>query len=237
MGFGLLFFGYCLEFILGLNRYGVFVYLLGYGIMLSGLTHLSRYCHRFRPAQYTTWALMLMAVYHTFAGIEGLTTVSFPFVTETLTQVVDWIDFALVLLFHLFLALGIRELALRVGLTKNGVFAIRNFLLVLLCDIVYLSGRFLPLKEGYLTVPFWILRLLWAVLNGVLLYSCYMRICPANEPEHVRKPSRIGWINRLQKAFDEKEKAAIEADRAYHEENARRRKEKYISNMKKKKKK
>ena len=79
MGFGLLFFGYFLEFLLGMNKIGVFTHVIGYMVMFMGISRLRLYCHTFRYSLYTTFPLLIVAVYRTFAHLPELFDISFPF--------------------------------------------------------------------------------------------------------------------------------------------------------------
>jgi hypothetical protein len=81
-----------------------------------------------------------------------------------------------------------------------------------------------------------IAQLIWVICNCVMLYSCYMRIAPANESD-TRPPSRFAFINRMRAAFDSREQKAIEADRAYHADNAKRAMERRSRKRKKRNKK
>ena len=47
MGFGLLFFGYFMEFLLSMNKIGTFTHIIGYMVMFAGLARLRRYCRMF----------------------------------------------------------------------------------------------------------------------------------------------------------------------------------------------
>lgn len=231
MGWGLLFFGYFLEYILGLNSlFAPFVHVIAYALMYAGLSGLQRYCGKFRYARWCAIALAVLAVFRTFADVQTAYDVTFGFVTETLTQVVVWVDFALVMVFHTFLGIAIEQLAKSVSVPKNATRAVRNLMIVYLYGAFYIAQRLIGTAVLF---PAMILgRVLWAVCNCVLLYSCYMRIVPAGgEEDAPRAPSRFALVNRMRRAFDEKEKQAIEADRQYHSDNARRRYEKQTARM------
>ena len=103
----------------------------------------------------------------------------------------------------------------------------RGFCSVLSSSLPTDSGKLFKGSVG-------LLMLIFAICYCVLLYSCYMRIAPAEETTPTRKPSRFGWVNRLRDAYEEKTQKAIDADRAYHAKNARERLEKKQSRMSKK---
>ncbi|MBE6620664.1 MAG: hypothetical protein E7625_04810 [Ruminococcaceae bacterium] len=235
MGWGLLFFGYFLEYILGLNSlFAPFVHVIAYAMMYAGLSGLQRYCKRFRYAKWCAIALAILSVWRTFAQAETALGITFGFVVKEITTVVSWLDFAGSIIFHVALAFAVKEIAQRLSVSKNAVRAVRNLVLVLLYGVLFVVHALIPTEQVALVVypPLVLSRVAFAICNCVLLYSCYMRIVPAGGGEDApRAPSRFGAINRMRRAFDEKEKQAIEADRQYHADNARRRYEKQTARM------
>jgi hypothetical protein len=132
---------------------------------------------------------------------------------------------------HAALALGIKKIAARVGVQKNAVRAMRNLVLIGLYAVSLVCAEAVPATAGVMMPTAMLIRLVFAVCNSVLLYSCYMRIVPADDTAQVRKKSRFALVNRLRDAYDEKTQKAIEADRAYHAKNARERREKQLARM------
>ncbi|MBQ7337306.1 MAG: hypothetical protein IJW40_02510 [Clostridia bacterium] len=222
MGFGVLFIGYFLEFLLGLNRIGVFTHVIGYMVIFVGLSRLRLYCHKFRYALYMTIPLMLLSAYRTFEGLAELFVLDYPFVTDTATMLVQWADLALVLLFHIFLAIAMMEICNRTGVKKNAIRAMQNMVIVVIyvvlqACLMLLDGTTIATLLYGLSL---LLNLLWVICNLVLLGSCYMRICPAGEENSVKepKPSRFAFVNRLREKYRRSEEKAIREDRAYHQE-------------------
>jgi hypothetical protein len=236
MGWGLLFFGYFLEFILGMNAmFAPFVYFPAYAFIVVGCNGLARYCKRFVFPKWCAFALMLPAIWRTFVGINAQFSLGLGFLPEVVTEIVEWLHFGGVVVLHILLALAVKELALRVGQTKNAVRAVRNLVMVGIHALLMLLQMTIPL-ESVVRVLYPVtvlLQLTWAICNCVMLYSCYMHIAPANENED-RKPSRFGFVNRIRDKLDEREQKAIEADRAYHAENAKRAHDKKVARMSKK---
>ena len=227
MGWGLLFFGYFLEFILGINSmFAPFVYLIGFALIAVGANALSRYCNLFGRVKWCALAMMIVSIWRTYAGLDELFSLGLPFVTQTAATVISWLYFLGMTLFHIFLALAVKELALRVNENKNAVRALRNLVMYGLYALAYLLANTLTVVKPLVPIVL-LLWPVWAICNCVMLYSCYMHIMPANEDEQAaRPPSRFAFVNRFRAAMDAREQKAIEADRAYHAENARRRMEK-----------
>ena len=228
MGFGFLFLGYVIEYVLGLNAYGALLYLLGYALIYLGLMNLQLYCRSFCYAKWLVVPLAVVEAYMTLDGVGTLFSFTVPIVSEGVTAVVNYVNLVLVMLFHVALALGIKDLAIKTDVKKLAAKALRNMVLVVLYSCVTISVTIVGSMDSILYGSLLLMRLLWAILNCVLLYTCYMRICPADEAqrEQMPKPSRIGAVNRFREEFQRREDRAIEADRAYHAENARRRLEK-----------
>ncbi len=224
MGFGLLFFGYFLEFLLGMNKIGVFTHVIGYMVIFVGLSRLRLYCHTFRYALYTTGSLLIVAVYRTFADLPELFDVSFPFVTSTLTLIFTLLDSALVLLFHVFLAIALMEICKRTGVTKNAIRALQTLVIVVIHAGV---NAYVTLAQKQNTPMYGLmllLQLLWVICNLVLLGSCYMRICPAGQENAVKesKPSRFAFVNNIREKYRRSEEKAIREDSAYRAEKFNR---------------
>ena len=239
MGWGLLFLGYVCTFIIGMNpMFFVFLALPGWTLMALGLRTLSRYCHAFRyPLWCALFALPLYA-WQTLCGVQSQLHVTVPLLNDTVSTVVDWTAMLTVLLFHTLLALAIRQIAQRVSLPKNAVRAMRNMVLLWLYGVTFLvmnlSGNDTLTVTLYPIVT--LLHLLWAILFAVLLYSCYMRICPAEDDrrEAPPKPLGVAWIDKLRRTSWEKEQRAVEADRAYHAQNAQKKREEQLARMSRK---
>lgn len=236
MGWGLLFFGYFLEFVLGMNAmFAPFIHLVAYAFIVVGCNGLARYCKKFMLPKWCALGLMVPAVWRTFVEVNTQLSLGMDFLPDAVTEAVRWVNFAGVVVFHVFLAMAIRVLALRVDQTKNVVRAVRNLIMVGLHALLMLIQIALPV-ESVVRVLYPVtvlLQLTWAVCNCVMLYSCYMHIAPANESEG-RKPSRFALVNRMRDKMEEREQKAIEADRAYHAENAKRAHDKKMARMSKK---
>lgn len=243
MGWGLLFLGYLLKFILGLNPlFDVILTLPACILMLLGLKKLSLYCHTFHYALWSTALLAAVSV----GGLIGAIVAPMGALPSAQAGLADWLrytatatsagwfilsEMAAVVLFHAALALGVKDIATRVGVQKNAVRAMRNLVVVGLYAVSFVLAKAAPATAGVMMPTAVLIRLVFAVCNSILLYSCYMRIAPAEETKQLRKPSRFAWVNRLRDAYDEKTQKAIDADRAYHEKNARERREKQLARM------
>ena len=232
MGFGYLFIGYLLAFILqftlaGLG-WGSVALLLGYGVMLWGLWLLNRYHDAFVWAKWTLIPLLLTAVYDLFASFNETFLWNAPLFAGAWLQVYQWLTLALITFFNFAMLYGIAMLAREVELMHIATKAIRNAIFVGLYAI--LQGVVnLPLPEAarnYLALPLVILDLVWIVCNLLLLVSCAKNICPAGDEDQPTKPYRIGFLNRIGDAYDQNRQRAIDTTKREAEDYLRRRQEK-----------
>lgn len=226
MGFGLLFIGYFLEFLLRMSKIGVFTHVIGYMVMFMGLSRLRLYCRTFSYALYTTLPLMVVAVYRTFSELPQWFNVSFPFVTNTVTTIVGILDTILLVLFHIFLAVALMTICRRTGVTKNAVRAMQNMVIVALYGVLNLSLTIAKIQNVPLYGVALLMQLIWVFANLLLLGSCYMRICPAGQEnvERPERPSRFALVNHIREKYHDSKERARQKDDAYRQKKQEDRK-------------
>jgi uncharacterized membrane protein len=235
MGFGLLFIGYFLHYLLGLNQLITFTTLIGCVLMYVGLSSLSLYCHTFNFARYTTFALALTAFYRTAEGITELFPVTISFVNDAIGYYVSLLELMVTVVFHVFLAIAIKEICLRTGVQKTAVRAMTNLVAVVLYELLWFSystaqqrSSMMPASveqrsfSGMLYGFTMLMKLIWIFSNLTLIGSCYRRICPAGQEaadaKRAKKPSRFAFVNRVRERYQASEEKAIREDRAYRQQ-------------------
>lgn len=233
MGFGYLFIGYLITFVLYITvnslGFGGVALLLGYGVMFYALNTLTLYHRAFTYAKWVQLPLAVTALYSLIASLSELFLLHLPIVTPTITYVTEWITFLLMVFFNVALLYGIRMLAREVGLVHIAVKAVRNSVFVGLYAVLMLIAKLPILPEGarsYLTLPIVMLDVVWVVLNLLLLVSCAKNICPAGDEEQQPKRSRFEWINRIGDTYERNRQRAIDSTTQEAEEVLRRRQEK-----------
>ncbi len=244
MGFGYLLIGYLITFVLYLIPEGLglggLALLAGYGMMLWGLWELSRYNAAFSYAKWTLFPLLLTAVYDLFASLNELFLWELHFFSAA-APAVDWIVFLLVILYNFLMLYGIRTLTDALELSGMSVSALRNAVFVLLYAVLYLIGNLpiglTPTAKGYLVLPLLVLNLAWIILNLALLLACNKNICREGEEEQPEKPSRFGFINKLNEAYEKNRQKTEENAKNDVEDYLRRRNEKRAKKDKSSKKK
>ena len=242
MGFGYLFIGYLITFIISMTvqsiGFGGLAVLIGYGIMYYALWQLNRYHRAFVWARWLLLPLAVTAIYDLLQSLDELFLWQLSVTGGTVATVLEWLTFALILIFNLALLYGIRMLSEEVGLKHMATAAVRNMLFVALYAFLSIVARF-PLPESvknYLTLPIILLDLVWIVCNLVLIVSCAKNICPAGDEDQPAKPSRFAWINRIGDAYERNRQKSIHEATEHAEEILRRRREKQAQKNKKRRK-
>lgn len=241
MGFGYLFLGYLVAFLLSLTAGALGVKSLaligGFLLMLIGISRLSRYHGAFALSKWLLIPMLLVALYWLFADIEALFLLPIPFVGGTVEAVVGWVDFVLTVLFQCALLYAIRMLADSIELKKISAAALRNTLFVGIYAMLYVASN-LSLEEtvaAYVTLFANLLNLLWVVCIAWLLVNCMKCIGSEGEEDAPPSRSRFAWVNRLNDAYDRTHEKLNEQARADGEALMRRHQEKKKNRSKKKK--
>ena len=233
MGFGFLLFGYLTAFLLKstANAVGIgsLALLVGYGLMVVGIWKLRVYEQLFRFALLPLGFLLIADGYHLAQMICGWAAWNPNWINETADQIVGWIEFALILVFHSLLLPAVLRLAMSVELPKTAVSASRNLILVWIWGILYLIVQLVPFSKvasNFFTVVLTVFNFLFILLNIFLFLSCMKNIAPEGETE--QPPHRYRWdlLNRIGDRFAQKQEQAADKRREETEAYLRRRKEK-----------
>ena len=233
MGFGYLFLGYLVTFVLYMTvnglGFGGLALLVGYATMLYGIWMLNHYHRAFVWARWLLLPMLALAVLETVQNLNTLFLWGLPLEGAALTAVVEWLTLTLITVFHFSLLFAIRALATEVGLLHIATAAIRNALFVALYVLLSAMARMSFVSEqirGYLTLPVILVDLVWIFCNLFLFISCMKNICPAGDEEVAERRSRFEWINRIQDTYEKNRQKSVEHTTKQTEEFLRRRKEK-----------
>lgn len=185
MGFGLLFLGYTLLLTIGKQinvelGLGIDVLpdVIGYILFLLGLRNLRPYSKNFTFAWYLT--IPLIAIGGVILGSELIALLGFwqrPI--AILLSYLDYIHYPLLIFFHVYLCLGIKELANEVGLPK---IVKRSYTAMILSTLCYLIRLLLPAQvmPQLAMIALLVIYLTYFYML-YYLYSCYARIVYADE--------------------------------------------------------
>lgn len=216
MGFGILFSGYLITYLLSLNPYAAMTRLAGYVVMLIALAKLRRHNRWFGYSQLSVISLGGLALVD--SALDIASRILGERAPETLTTVIGSLEGFMtlfVLLFHVCLLMAVYTIAgdtelpklarsARTGLVLTAAYAVLNGLWALPVD----------LSQSYamtLSLILFVLQLVWTSFNLVLIFRCYMWICLEGDEEMAQKPSRFAFVNRI------REKQAARSQKAYDE--------------------
>lgn len=226
MGFGWLLIGYFTATMMSLNTLGGVFSLLGYAIAIFGAKKLSAYEKSF---SLLCWGGLFMTLVSAFAAFSDVNRLLYDFmlvdrvfIGTWLDNLIDYIRYGGEFAFTVMLCYSVKAIAKETGEIKTVYLAIRN--LVISC-LYYFSMAlgWIPseaiaafAKKIYLPVWVMVLCVIVTLLNSLMLFSCYARICDENDvdmPEKPKKPSRFAFVNEMRAEKDKKrmEKEAREA--------------------------
>ncbi|MBE6576007.1 MAG: hypothetical protein E7654_07040 [Ruminococcaceae bacterium] len=228
MGFGLLFLGYLIAFLLYLNPYAAVTRLIGYCVIFAALTKLRRHNRWFAFSQTAAIPLMVLALVDSVIDIT--TRIMGEGTPAAMTAATGGIETAMTLLllvFHVCLLMAVYTIAQDTDLPSLAAAARRN--IVLIAAYAVLHGIWsLPVKLGdsytvTLSLMVFVLQLIWTVADLILIFRCYMWICLEGDEDMAQKPSRFAFVNRFREKFERhNQKAAAEAEAYAAERRAAR---------------
>ena len=225
MGFGILFIGYVLTFLMKIIPYGYVFEIVGLLIMLYAFTKLSEYERTFKYPFFASFLLVALAIYNTciMFGLSALDNIFYASFYPPIKTVCDAV-------FHALLFVAVARIAKDTEVNKIQTAAYRNMIIYGLYFVLQMliSVPFFAKGEAGKIVGMCgnILWLSWVVLDSIMIFSAYMNICDENDGDMSAKPSRFAFINKMREEFDKKESKARKADMEYIQKKAEKRKEK-----------
>ena len=226
MGYGLVLIGYALTFFTSLTLYGWLFRLLGYTVMAYGFFKLKDYFPSYKLSVFALLALVLTGICE--AGAEMASLLGFGGDMTLFKTVVYYTRDVLVLIFHIFFLLSTYIAFGVVGMNEKKLSAVTDLCAVVIGYVLYLLAALGVIEAGISVF----VQLIWSVMVFVLIFGCYMRICPEGDENMPRRESKIPFINKFAEALEKRENEAIERTRREIEE-----KKKNLSNGTHKKKK
>ena len=223
MGVGLVFVGYFFVTLMSINVAGAFIKIIGYGIIFISAGKLNKYNRSFGLLRAFSVAMLVLSVLLAAHDVESFLydnlLVNKQLFTDTFRTFVGYVEMAMTFVFNAAMLYSIRNIAIETGTNKIAVSAVRNFAFIciyyILNVIAVLPFDFVTEYIKYFSVPVFALYLVWIILNLVLIYSCYARICDENDLDMLRKPSRFDFVNKMRSEFDSKEQRALEKHAEY----------------------
>ena len=217
MGYGLVLLGYAITFFVSLTLYGWAFRLLGFAVMAYGLIKLKDYFPSYKLSVFTLIALFIVGLGE--AGCElALLFGGLSESVDPIKTVIYYTRDALVLVFHISFLISTNIAFGVVGLNDKKVSAVTDIFAVTLGYIFYILAALGIVEAGVAVVA----QMIWTVMVFVLIFGCYMRICPEGDEDMPRRESKIAFINKFSEALEKRENEAIERTRREIEEKKKR---------------
>lgn len=217
MGFGLLLMGYFLGMVMSLNIFGAFFRLAGFSVTAYAARKLSDYHKGF---SFLTLASMLSVGVSVLGAISSLSAflydnmiISEKLIGDGLATAFGYARYGAELIFTVALCVSISLIAKETGEIKLRYVAIRNlalycvyFVLQIICWLPHeYVGTLLQLTA--LPAVAQLAGFALILLNLIMIFSCYRRICDESDVDMPQKPSRFEFVNQMRAEREEKEKA------------------------------
>lgn len=232
MGFGILFIGYLLTYLLSMaGSYGCYPAIIGCALMLYSLTKLVEYESSFKLPFFTALPVTLCVTYSFVNELCRSVGILLPtFLTSQITlTAVTYSSAIFDLAFNVTLLYAISRIAKETGVDRARNAAIRNIVVYGVYFASVLLDESLPSDSAvrpYTFLTALALSLLVLALNSIVIFSCYMRICDESDTEMERKESRFEFVNKFNKEFDRREEKAHKESREARETRLKNKKRK-----------
>ena len=217
MGFGLLLMGYFLGMVMSLNIFGAFFRLAGFALAAYAARKLSDYHKGF---SFLTLASMLSVAVSVLGAISSLSAflydnmiIAEKLIGDGLATAFGYARYGAELVFTVALCVAISLIAKETGEIKLRYVAIRNlalycvyFVLQIICWLPHeYVGTLLQITA--LPAVAQLAGFALILLNLLMIFSCYRRICDESDVDMPQKPSRFEFVNQMRAEREEKEKA------------------------------
>ena len=231
MGFGYLFVGTVLT--VNVVAHG-FTDLIAYILLLMGMMTLKDYGTRLKSAYYAAWPLLAVGAIELFVTgadfleIDLAALIGFGTTNESLSRDAGLLNQIALLVFTFLLLRGLRTLAqetdspsLEVRAFRNQIFAVLYHVPMAFLNIPF-TAKPLIAAQNYMFYPFLLFGFIYLILQAKLIFSYYMWICPEDDVEMERRPSRIPFLNKLYRISDKIDDKTVERKREERKEKAER---------------
>ena len=216
MGFGLLFIGY---FVASLGFVSV-LRLAGYMLTAYSAKKLKQYNTAFGFFEIASGVMLVASFVSTVIDLLGLI-MGEGVVGDTLISIIKNAEVILSCAYNIVMLLSIRQIALETEERKISLGAVRNGVFVVIYAVVYMISR-LPFEfTKYLSLPLILVQFLWILLNILLIFSCYAKICDEGDVNMERKPSRFAFVNEMRAQSEARQR---ERDEMYAERERQKKK-------------
>ena len=233
MGFGWLFIGYFFT-VMNMQMFGIagtLIRIFGLMLMVLATLKLRKYNASFNVTLVGITGMLCISVLVFTISIDRILfenlLIGSRFFSSTAEAVIEYSGQVVTFAFNATLLWGVLKIAKETDIDKIANNAIRNFVFFCIYYFVY-ALSFVPTEgiqsaKAEFALITWILYFICSILNIVLLFSCYARICDEADLEMERKPSRFEFVNKFREKQDKRSEQARLADEAYRRERRERR--------------
>ncbi len=227
MGFGLLFIGYFMATLMTINKAGFIARLVGYALVIIASRKLSRYNRSFVLLICSSILMLAVSVMLAISDVSKLLydalLISVQPFGETYVLACAYAEMIMFFLFNATLLYALRAISIETGVLRNAAAALRNLIFVCSYFVLYVLSRLPVSFAKYLSLTAVMIYFFFIVLNLILIFSCYARICDECDVDMERKPSRFAFVNKMR---EESERHAREAAERHVERRNRKRRKK-----------
>ena len=219
MGFGYIFVGSVLAVNVVAHGYTDFI---AYILILLGMLTLKDYGTRFQKAYYAAYPLLFIGAiefllyFTSFLGWSPAKLFDFPISDSLLMAEAGMLNQILLFIFTFLLLRGLRTLAretdtfaLESRVFRNQIFAVLYHLPMAFLNM-HFENKTVRLVQSYMMFPFLLFGFVYLILQAKLIFSFYMWICPEEDLSMDRRPSKFGFVNRLNRLSDQIDDRTIE---------------------------
>ena len=188
MGFGILFLGYFVGFIMFVGHLAILRVVSALATLFAAYK-LSKYNVSFKPLIWISIAsIAFYGVVSVFDILEYLNIIS---IEGTATRsILSYPNIPMTFLFHAALLYGIRKIAIDTDVPKITFAATRNFIF----HVILLALELISILPFTVTRNMFVLSvvvaLILAVLNLILIFKCYANICDINDVDMEKRTRR-----------------------------------------------
>ncbi len=223
MGFGLLFLGYFIAYFMSL---ALPLKIVGCLLMIWAVMKLSEYNQRFRLCLAPLGILCVFSVYAIICFVSKSLQLQSVICSDSVYKVVSNLGEVVDIAYHTCLLTAVCAIAKETELPKIAFCSMRNLLIVCVGGVLYYVNLFIPVGDiikpiGFISA---VIRLLWIVLNCILIANCYRLICPEGDEDMPVKESKIGIIRKMDAVINKREENAMQAGRELSEKRVERKK-------------
>lgn len=218
MGFGLLLIGYFTATLMSLHSLGGVFRVVGYSIVVFASKKLAQYNKSFYALLGTAVAMLMFSLFSAANDLSSFLynnlLIPAPLVPDNWATGINTVKAILDLCFVSVLCLSVNSIARETGAKKIVYTSIRNLvfygisfvLQIVIWLAIWTDWSALASFVMGTMLPVWmvIINLICMILITVMLFSCYAKICDADDTEMKQKPSRFAFINRMRAAREAK---------------------------------